>query len=55
MSLGPKSNFIPVIYAGAKKIILTAPPKSNDIKMIVMGVNENILDGSEKIISIEYI
>tara|TARA_Y100001954_G_scaffold28841_2_gene26002 strand:- start:68 stop:1057 length:990 start_codon:yes stop_codon:yes gene_type:complete len=39
------------IHSGAKKVILTAPPKTNDIKMIVMGVNHDILDGSELIIS----
>lgn len=36
---------------GAKKVILAVPPQSDDIKMIVLGVNETILDGSEKIIS----
>jgi len=36
---------------GAKKIILSAPSDSNDIKAIVMGVNDSILDGSEDIIS----
>ena len=36
---------------GAKKVVLTAPPKSDNIKMVVMGVNEGMLDGSEKIIS----
>src|SRR5690606_2076569 len=30
------------ISAGAKKVILSAPPASNDIKAIVMGVNDNI-------------
>ena len=39
------------IHSGAKKVILSAPPKTNDIKMIVMGVNNHILDGSEQIIS----
>src|ERR1700748_1095660 len=29
--------------AGAKKVLLSAPPKDNDIKTIVMGVNDNIL------------
>lgn len=36
---------------GAQKVILTVPPKEDDIKTIVMGVNEFILDGSETIIS----
>ncbi|MEO9533369.1 MAG: type I glyceraldehyde-3-phosphate dehydrogenase [Crocinitomicaceae bacterium] len=39
------------LKAGAKKVILSAPPKGGDIKSVVMGVNEDILDGSEKIIS----
>lgn len=39
------------IIAGAKKVILSAPAKSGNIKTIVMGVNESILDGSETIIS----
>lgn len=39
------------ILAGAKKVILSAPSKSADIKTIVMGVNESKMDGSETIIS----
>ncbi len=39
------------INAGAKKVIISAPAKSDDIKAVVLGVNENILDGTEKIIS----
>lgn len=38
------------IKAGAKKVIISAPAKG-DLKTIVFGVNENILDGSETIIS----
>lgn len=38
------------IKAGAKKVIISAPSKS-DIKTIVYNVNENTLDGSEEIIS----
>ena len=38
------------IKAGAKKVIISAPAKG-DVKTIVYGVNENILDGSETIIS----
>ncbi len=38
------------IAAGAKKVILSAPPKG-DIRSVVLGVNEKSLDGSEKIIS----
>ncbi|RZT00098.1 type I glyceraldehyde-3-phosphate dehydrogenase [Aquimarina brevivitae] len=39
------------IQSGAKKVILSAPPLDDDIKTIVIGVNEHILDGSELIIS----
>lgn len=39
------------ITNGAKKVILSVPPQSEDIKMVVLGVNENILDGTETIIS----
>ncbi len=38
------------IKAGAKKVIISAPPKGN-IKSVVLGVNEDILTGDEKIIS----
>lgn len=38
------------IEAGAKKVVVSAPSKGN-VKTIVYGVNEEILDGSEKIIS----
>jgi len=36
---------------GAKRVILSVPPEDEAIKMVVLGVNEHILDGSEKIIS----
>lgn len=36
---------------GAKKVILTVPPKDDGVKTIVLGVNESTLDGSETIIS----
>lgn len=39
------------LIAGAKRIILSAPPKSNDIKTVVLGINDNNIDGREKIIS----
>lgn len=38
------------INAGAKKVLISAPAKGN-IKTIVYGVNDKILDGTEKIIS----
>lgn len=39
------------LTAGASKVILSAPPEDISIKTIVIGVNENLLDGSETIIS----
>jgi len=38
------------INAGAKKVIITAPG-SGDMKTVVIGVNDEILDGSEVIVS----
>src|SRR5690606_2710998 len=39
------------IANGAKKVILSVPPIDDDIKTIVMGVNDYILDGTEIIVS----
>ncbi len=39
------------INAGAKKVILSAPPKSDDVKTVVLGINDDIIDGTEQIIS----
>jgi glyceraldehyde 3-phosphate dehydrogenase len=39
------------ITAGAKKVILSAPPKSDDITTVVLGINEEVLTGNEQIIS----
>ena len=39
------------LTAGAKKVIISAPAKDADIKTVVLGINEAILDGSEKIVS----
>lgn len=39
------------LQKGVKKVILSVPPQDDSIKMVVLGVNEGILDGSEKIIS----
>lgn len=36
---------------GAKKVILSVPPVDDDIKMVVMGINETIIDGLDDIIS----
>jgi len=38
------------IIAGAKKVIISAPAKG-DVETVVFNVNENILDGTEEIIS----
>jgi len=41
------------LYAGARKVIISAPAKgeSDDIKYIVLGVNDHIIDRRDKIIS----
>ena len=39
------------IKNGAKKVILSVPSSDESIKMVVMGVNHHILNGSETIIS----
>jgi glyceraldehyde 3-phosphate dehydrogenase len=39
------------ILSGAKKVILSAPSETEAIKTVVLGVNQNILDGTETIIS----
>lgn len=39
------------LAAGAQKVIVSAPPEDDRIKTVVLGVNEHILDGSERIIS----
>lgn len=39
------------IANGAKRVILSVPPEDDNIKTIVLGVNENILDGNETILS----
>ncbi|HSP84099.1 MAG TPA: type I glyceraldehyde-3-phosphate dehydrogenase, partial [Gillisia sp.] len=36
---------------GVTKVLLSVPSQDESIKMVVLGVNEHILDGSEKIIS----
>lgn len=45
------SNAEQHLKSGAKKVILSAPPEDDSVKTVVLGVNEHILDGSEKIIS----
>jgi len=39
------------LKAGAKKVIITAPSPSKDVPTIVLGVNDHILQGDEKIVS----
>lgn len=39
------------IAAGAKKVVLSAPPKGSDIKTIVLGVNDNLLTQDDVIVS----
>ncbi|WBL26299.1 type I glyceraldehyde-3-phosphate dehydrogenase [Zunongwangia sp. HGR-M22] len=39
------------LNGSVKKVILSVPPQDETIKMVVLGVNEHILDGSEDIIS----
>lgn len=36
---------------GAGKVVLSVPPEEDHIKMVVLGVNEDILDGTEDIVS----
>jgi glyceraldehyde 3-phosphate dehydrogenase len=37
---------------GVKRVLISAPAKGNDIKTIIYGVNENIINDSDKILSI---
>jgi len=39
------------LAAGARKVILSAPPVGDDIKMIVLGVNDHLLSASDEIVS----
>ncbi|MCX6311540.1 MAG: type I glyceraldehyde-3-phosphate dehydrogenase [Bacteroidetes bacterium] len=39
------------LKAGAKKVLLSAPPNGNDIKAIVMGVNDSIVTNEDLIVS----
>lgn len=39
------------IKAGAKKVILTVPPKGEVDAMVVIGVNEKVLTGKEQVVS----
>lgn len=39
------------IKAGAKKVILSAPPKSDDVTTVVLGINEEVLNSNQPIVS----
>ena len=39
------------ITAGAKKVIISAPAKTEEVKTIVLGVNDHLIDGTEEVIS----
>lgn len=39
------------LKAGAKKVIISAPAKDADIKTVVLGINDEILDGTETVLS----
>ncbi|HIA36883.1 MAG TPA: type I glyceraldehyde-3-phosphate dehydrogenase [Flavobacteriales bacterium] len=39
------------LEAGAKRVIISAPPGSGNIKSVVLGINDDILAGDEKIVS----
>ncbi|MGZ4048112.1 MAG: type I glyceraldehyde-3-phosphate dehydrogenase [Bacteroidia bacterium] len=39
------------ITAGAKKVIVSAPPKTDDIKTVVLGINDEIIKSDDIIIS----
>lgn len=39
------------ITAGAKKVIISAPPSGTDIKTVVLGINDDILSSDEVILS----
>ena len=39
------------LKAGAKRVVLSAPAKDPDIKTVVLGVNDHLLDGTETLVS----
>ena len=39
------------LKAGARKVVLSAPAKDTNIKSVVLGVNDDILDGTEDMVS----
>ncbi|MBT2161864.1 type I glyceraldehyde-3-phosphate dehydrogenase [Zobellia barbeyronii] len=46
-----KESLEPHLANGAKKVILSAPPADDDIKMIVLGINETAINADDDIIS----
>ena len=46
-----QANLEKHINAGAKKVILAASPKGDDVKMVVLGVNDSDLNESDLIVS----
>ena len=46
-----KDSCMKHIQAGAKKVILTVPAKGDIDAMVVLGVNEEVLTGKEKVVS----
>ena len=46
-----KSDLQKHIYAGAKKVILSAPPSDDSIKTIVMGVNDHLITEEDTLLS----
>lgn len=39
------------LSGGAKKVIISAPAKSEGVRTVVMGINDNLVDGTEKVVS----
>jgi glyceraldehyde 3-phosphate dehydrogenase len=39
------------VEAGARKVIISAPGKGENLKTIVLGVNDHVLDGTESVVS----
>ncbi|RKY48196.1 MAG: type I glyceraldehyde-3-phosphate dehydrogenase [Candidatus Neomarinimicrobiota bacterium] len=46
-----KEQIIPHLEAGAKKVVLTVPAKSEIDATVVLGVNDHVLTGKEQIVS----
>lgn len=40
------------ILAGAKKVIISAPAKDDTVKTIIYGVNDNLIDSADEVISV---